>query len=188
MKIIFAQGNPEPEYTSSRHNVGFAILNSLAEEFNAKWSEKPKFFAFTAELTIDDEKVLLVKPTTYYNETSASARKFIDFYKLDQSTDFLVVHDDLALPFGTIRIRQKGSDGGNNGIKSLNSHINSNYTRIRVGIGNDLKIEDTDLVLSKFNAEESKQLKDKIIPQAIDLIKQFCNGTIESTSYKILDN
>ena len=187
MKIIFAQGNPEPEYSGSRHNIGFEVLNNLAKEYNAEWIKKPKFYAYAAEITINEEKLILVKPTTFYNETSTSARKFIDFYKIDQSVDFLVVHDDLDLPFGTIRVRQQGSDGGNNGIKSLNSHINANYTRIRIGILTDHNenIDDTDFVLSKFDKEESAQLSKTIVPQAIELIKQFCSGGITPTSYKI---
>ncbi|NTW61269.1 peptidyl-tRNA hydrolase, partial [Candidatus Saccharibacteria bacterium] len=112
MKIIFAQGNPEPRYSGTRHNVGFAVLNELAHNLNLKWEDRPKFSAHTAEATIAGEKVLLVKPTTYYNETGLSARKIIDFYKLDPTADLIVIHDDLALEFGIIRVRQGGRDAG----------------------------------------------------------------------------
>ena len=189
MKIIFSQGNPEPEYTLSRHNVGFTVLNTIAENLGAKWLDKPKFHAVETEVTISDEKVLLVKPTTFYNETSIAALKYIYFYKIDQSSDFLVIHDDLALPFGTIRVRQQGGDGGNNGIKSLNSHINPNYSRIRIGIDNEVhqKIADTDFVLGQFSATEAKQIEKTIIPNVIEIVEKFCAGTIEPTSYKDLE-
>lgn len=184
MKIIFAQGNPEPDYMNTRHNIGFNVLNAIAERLNAKWTPQSKFSALIAEVSIAGEKVLLVKPTTFYNETGLSARKIIDFYKLDQTNDFIVVHDDLSLPFGTIRVRDQGSDAGNNGIKSLNSHLGQNYKRIRVGIYHDARelMNDADYVLSKISAEELKQLSEKIIPQTVELIYDFINSTLAPTS------
>src|SRR5438445_447838 len=138
MKLIFAQGNPGSQYATTRHNVGFLILDQLAAKAGKEFIKKPKFHADVAELTIAGEKVLLVKPTTFYNETGQSARSLVDFYKLDTMSDVLVVHDDLALPLGTIRTREKGSDAGNNGIKSLNAHLGHDYHRIRIGIYNEL--------------------------------------------------
>ena len=189
MKLIFAQGNPEPDYAHSRHNVGFLALNTIAKDLNAKWDNQPKFHAITAEVNIGGEKALLVKPTSYYNETGVSARKLIDFYKLDPTNDLLVIHDDLALPFGTIRVRRQGSDAGNRGIKSMNTYIEQNYMRIRIGTWNELReqMDDTAFVLAKFSANESKQLEKNIIPKAIELIEQFCDGTLEQTSYKTLE-
>lgn len=187
MKLIFAQGNPEPEYAKIRHNVGFMVLNEIATERNAKWSEKSKFHAFITEVNIDNEKVLLVKPTTFYNETGPALRKIVDFYKINTENDLLVIHDDLALPFGTIRIRKQGSDAGNNGIKSINAHIDQNYSRIKIGIYNELrdKMDDADFVLAKFSSDESEQLAKMVIPHAVKLVIQFCNNSLEHTSYKI---
>src|SRR5690606_14619185 len=113
----------------TRHNIGYMAGNTFAKEQKVTFAEKPKFRAYIAEATIENEKVLLVKPTTFYNNVGESARALIDFYKLTPSEDFLVIHDDLALPFGTIRVRKKGSDAGNNGIKSLNAHTGSDYAR-----------------------------------------------------------
>ncbi|MEI7539233.1 MAG: aminoacyl-tRNA hydrolase [Candidatus Saccharibacteria bacterium] len=188
MKIIFAQGNPEPDYALSRHNVGFLVLNTMAEQLKAKWATKPKFHAIIAEIVIGDEKVLLVKPATYYNETGISIRKLVDFYKINQSSDLLVIHDDLALPFGTIRVRNQGSDAGNNGIKSINSHIEPNYTRVRIGILNEShsRINDASFVLSKFKANELDTLKESVIPQTIELINKFYRDGLEPTSHKLL--
>jgi len=189
MKVIFAQGNPEPDYANTRHNIGFTILNEIAEKLELKWANNAKFSAHVAETSISGEKVLFVKPTTFYNETGNSIRKIVDFYKLAPETDLLIVHDDLALPFGTIRIRGEGSDGGNNGIKSINTHLNPNYSRIRVGTDNELRgkmANDADFVTSKFSTDEKEQLTDKIIPQAIELINKFCAGNLEITSHKII--
>jgi len=189
MKLIFAQGNPGPEYTHSRHNVGFLIIDTLAEELDAKWKSQPKFHAITTEAIIANEKVLLVKPTSFYNETGTSARKLIDFYKLDPTNNLLVIHDDLALPFGTIRVRQQGSSAGNKGIESINAHVDQNYARIRIGTSNELRshMDDVAFVLGKFNPDELKQLEKNIIPQAIELIEQFCNDALEVSSHKTIE-
>jgi len=187
MKLIFAQGNPEPEYALSRHNIGFLILNTIANMHSAKWVSKPKFNAITAEVKVGGEKVILAKPTTYYNETGVSARKLVDFYKLNPTTDLMIVHDDLALPFGTIRIRKKGSDAGNNGIKSINEHIENTYNRMKIGIKNDTseQIDDARFVLSKFSNVELGTLIEKIIPHSSKIIVQFCNNSLEHTSYRV---
>lgn len=187
MKLIFALGNPETNYSSTRHNVGFRALNALAGA--SEWSNKTKFNALVAELNINGEKVILAKPTTYYNEVGVSARKLLDFYKITPETDLLVVHDDLSLPFGTVRVRKQGGDAGNNGIKSINNHVNHPYTRIKIGICNELRdrIDDADFVLGKFSADESDQLDKTIIPHVVELIIQFCKGDLEITSYKNLE-
>lgn len=186
MKIVFAQGNPGIEYVNTRHNAGSMVLDRFAKERDIEWKEQTKFNAYVAETVISGEKVILAKPTTFYNETGISARKLIDFYKLDPAEDLLVIHDDLAIDFGTIRVREQGSDAGNNGIKSLNGHIGEKYHRIRIGICNELReqLDDADFVLGKFSAEESEHLKEEIIPQAIELIEQFCASSLKITSHK----
>lgn len=187
MKLIFAQGNPGTQYQATRHNVGFLVLEQLAAQTGKEFTKKPKFHADIAELTIAGEKILLVKPTTFYNETGQSARSLVDFYKLDTANDVLVIHDDLALPLGTIRIREKGSDAGNNGIKSLNTHLGPNYNRVRIGIKNELhsRISDVDFVLGHFSKDETETLMSTLIPKTIELIEHFCAGNLETTSHKI---
>jgi PTH1 family peptidyl-tRNA hydrolase len=184
MKLILAQGNPESRYDNTRHNVGFAVIDAFADSLDLKWTEKSKFSAFIAETTIDGEKVILAKPTTYYNETGQSARKLIDFYSILPEHDVLVIHDDLALPFGTIRTRKQGSDAGNNGIKSLNNHIGPEYHRIRIGIANDLRerIGDIDFVLAKFSKDEQTIIDTDITTHGIDLIKSFLSESLPLTS------
>lgn len=182
MKIIFAQGNPEMKYDGTRHNVGFFLVDEFVSASGGSWTDKPKFFAHVSELLIDSEKILLVKPTTYYNETGRSARAIVDFYKLDPAHDLLVVHDELALPFGTVRVRSKGSDAGNNGIKSLNAHIGDAYTRIRVGVSNDRRpSDDASFVLDRFSSDEASQLE-TLSKTVNDLIHQFIVGNLEHSS------
>lgn len=188
MKIILAQGNPESKFKGTRHNVGFEVLDSFAESHGVSFTDKSKFFAYIAELSIKGEKVLLVKPTTYYNETGKCGRALIDFYKLSPTTDLLVVHDDLALPLGTLRIREKGSSAGNNGIKSLNAHLGEGYHRLRIGIYNDLreKIDDFDFVLARFTKAEDEVLKKTVIPKCEDIISDFITERHDVTSFNTL--
>lgn len=189
MKVIFAQGNPEPQYVRTRHNTGFIILDALAEREELKWRTDGKFNAQLAEYAFNGEKVLLVKPLSYYNETGRVARKIIDFYKLDPEKDVLVLHDELALPFGTIRIRQKGSDAGNNGIKSLNAHIGDTYWRIRIGIAPRSSVAEpvpaaahVSFVLSAFTGDEARHLLDALIPAILTYAEAFLGGTLSSHS------
>jgi PTH1 family peptidyl-tRNA hydrolase len=187
MKVIFAQGNPGDQYAVTRHNVGWQVLDTLAAKHGATFSDKPKFFARIAEYQEGNEKVLLVKPATYYNETGKSARSLIDFYKLDPMTELLVLHDELALPLGTLRIRDKGSDAGNNGIKSLNAHLGESYHRLRIGVSNDLRdrIDDADFVLSRFTKNEQEALKGTIVPKAIEIVEDFIISNHQLTSHTL---
>jgi PTH1 family peptidyl-tRNA hydrolase len=187
MKIIFAQGNPGAQYANTRHNVGFLLLDDFARTKRAEFIKKAKFHADIAEIAIGGEKVLLVKPTTFYNETGQSARLLVDFYKLNPATDFLVIHDDLALPFGAIRTREKGNDAGNNGIKSLNAHIDPHYRRIRIGIYNTLRerMPDVDFVLGHFSTQEKNALSD-VYTHAERFMDGFINDNFEITKVSIL--
>lgn len=185
MKLILAQGNPGSEFSGTRHNVGFHTLDAYADKHSLSWAEKSKFQAYLAEYTVAGEKIILAKPTTYYNETGQAARALIDFYKLDPTTEVLVFHDDIALPLGTIRTRGQGSDAGNNGIKSLNAHLGPRYSRARIGIYTDLaaRMEATAFVLGKFTAEEKNILAD-LRPTLFQIIDSFTAGDFALTSYR----
>jgi PTH1 family peptidyl-tRNA hydrolase len=189
MKLLFAQGNPDKKYQNTRHNTGFLVLDALGEKYDAVWRDIDKHKGRIATVEINGEKVLLIKPLSYYNETGQVARTLIDYYKLQSATDLLVVHDDLALPLGTIRVRDRGSDAGNNGIKSLNLHVGEAYRRIRVGIwtaGRD-RMDDVNFVLGVFPKEEQEKLDKDIIPHVITLIEQFVAGTLEASSATVTD-
>lgn len=184
MKLILAQGNPGSEYKNTRHNVGFWLLDAYASTHDIDWSEKTKFHSYVGEYDHEGEKIFLVKPTTYYNDTGIAARALVDFYKLDPATDILVIHDDLMLPFGTIRTREKGSDAGNNGIKSLNAHLGQRYKRARIGIWTELadRMDATAFVLGKFNAEKQEVLGE-LQTTTTHIIDTFCANSFHATSY-----
>jgi len=186
MKLILGQGNPGIDYAATRHNIGFMALTFYSQKYHLEFQNKSKFHAYIAEVTIDNEKILLAKPTTFYNETGRTAQAIADFYKIP-SKNILVIHDELALPFGTIRTREKGSDAGNNGIKSLNAHLGEEYARVRIGIQNDLteRIGAHDFVLAKFTSDESIKLPSDIFPKITEIIDDFISGNHTSTSHKL---
>jgi len=186
MKLLFAQGNPGLQYQATRHNTGFLLIDEIATSHKANWKLSDKFNALTTEVIINGEKLLLVKPQSFYNDTGLVARRFIDFYKINPANDLLVIHDDLSLPLGTIRIRKQGSDAGNNGIKSLNTHIGEQYHRLRVGIWNEHRdtMDDADFVLSKFNKKDAETLL-RHLPDVERIIDQFVENTLDNHSIAI---
>lgn len=137
MKIMVGLGNPGAEYAHTKHNVGFMLVDALAERIGIDtWQEK--FNSLIAVGRIDAQKVLLVKPLTYMNESGRAVGPLLDWYKLAPE-DLIVAHDDMDIAAGTIRLRRKGSAGGHNGIKSLLAHIGSeDFSRVRIGIGRPL--------------------------------------------------
>ena len=201
MKVILALGNPGEKYAYTRHNAGFLIIDQLAAGQSAQFSNKPKFFADIAELrdftvnsaastkppvTIPREKILLVKPTTYYNEVGIAARALLDFYKLTLD-DLLIIHDDTDLDFGKIRVRKGGRDAGSNGLKSLHAHIGSDFWHIRIGTDNLLRRQvSTDrFVMMNFNSDELTILKNWAIPTARTMIHDFLSDHISAISVKL---
>jgi len=188
MKLIIGLGNPESTYDLTRHNIGFLLLDHVADQLSASWQDKPKFKGVVAETIIGGEKALLLKPTTYYNLVGEAARAVVDFYKLRPDHDVLALHDELALPFGTLRTRLNGSDAGNNGIKSLIAHLGPDFSRIRVGIANDHSGEQdaSTFVLNRFSKIEQEQMGD-IATHVLSFIEDFVHHEKEfaPTSIKI---
>ena len=184
MKLIFALGNPEKQYDGTRHNVGFNAINAFAESHKVKFVAKSKFRAELAEISVAGEKVILARPTTYYNLVGDSYRLLIDYYGIEPS-DSLIIHDELALPFGTIRVREGGSDAGNNGIKSINKQGGQLAMRLRIGISNEHHqlIEDSEFVLSKFSKTEQDIFNTKIVPTLHGFITDFMAGKLSVTSH-----
>ncbi len=161
MYAIIGLGNPDKKYEKTRHNVGFDVIDELAEQMGIEVKTK-RHKALCGIGTIGSEKVVLVKPQTYMNLSGESVRAVMDFYKLDAKSDIIVVSDDISLPVGKIRIRTKGSAGGHNGLKSIISHAGTDgFTRIKVGVG----ANEGDLVkhvLGKFSKQDRVFVDDAI--------------------------
>ena len=188
MKLVFTQGNPDSKFDSTRHNVGFAIADAFAQQAGASFKPTSKFFAEIAEGNVGGEKIIIAKPTTFYNETGQSFNAIKQFYKLENE-DILVVHDELAIPFGTLRGRIGGTDAGNNGIKSINSHGGDTTARLRIGVGNEQRavMGDTDFVLGKFSKDEHEALTKTLIPKCLEIITEFITDSHSVTSHKLID-
>lgn len=162
MKMIVGLGNPGNEYAGTRHNVGWMLVDALAEHLGInEWRSLEK--GMVAEGRIGSEKILLVKPLTYMNNSGECVGPLMRWYKLEPE-DIMAAHDDMDIPIGTIRIRKKGSAGGHNGIKSLLSHIGSeNFGRLRIGIGRPQSGWSViNHVLAKFNDQEQEKIGDAI--------------------------
>lgn len=167
-KLIVGLGNIGKEYEGTRHNSGFMVLSSYAKQNDfPDWQEKAKFKAYIAEDFVGGKKVILARPTTLYNLSGEAVRALKDFYKLSNK-DITIVHDELDLPFGTVKEKIGGGSAGSNGLKSIISHIGADFKRVRIGIKNEQleKMDSADFVLAKFSSAEKKQV-DEIIDAAL---------------------
>ena len=157
MKVVVGLGNPGNEYNFTRHNFGFLALDFYCKVHQINWETSPKFGAIWAR--VDD--TFFIKPQDFYNESGKAVRAFVNFYKM-QLSDILIICDDFELEFGKTRYRERGSAGGNNGLKSIIKELGTDeFPRLRLGTGNDelrKKIGDVDFVLSKFTESERKEL------------------------------
>ena len=161
MKLIVGLGNPGKEYERTRHNAGFDVMDEIARMASASITQK-KFKALVDKVNIGGQSVLLMKPQTYMNNSGEAVRAAMDFYHL-QPQDLLVIYDDLDLPVGKLRLRQKGSAGGHNGIKSIIAHIGTQtFDRIRVGIDKDPRIPTVNWVLGKIRKEDAQAYQESI--------------------------
>ncbi len=176
MFIIAGLGNPTSQYEGTRHNIGFDVMDALAEKYNISISEK-KHKALCGKGVIEGEKVLLVKPQTYMNLSGESIAEILNYYKVDAEEDFLVVFDDISLAPGNIRIRKKGSAGGHNGIKNIIAMTGTqNFKRIKVGVGEKPKGWDlAEYVLGRFPDEDRKKVNDAM-EDAIGAVSMILRG------------
>lgn len=179
MKLIVGLGNPGSKYDRTRHNIGFMCIDRLAEKWGTTLNQM-KFNGMYTTIHRPEGKVMLLKPLTYMNLSGECVRPMMDYFDIDIE-DIIVIYDDLDLETGKLRLRQKGSAGGHNGIKSLIQHLGTqNFNRIRVGIDRPpagMKVPD--YVLSKFTKEE-----EPIIEEAIEKVVLACEASL---SKKFLD-
>lgn len=162
MKLIVGLGNPGKEYEQTRHNAGFRVMDLIAQELRVDINME-KFSGLYVKTKYKGEDVILLKPQTYMNLSGESVRKVMDFFKIDPS-ELLVIYDDLDMPVGKIRLRQKGSAGGQNGMKNIIRHIGTQeFDRIRVGIGKDSRIPTADYVLGKVRKEELQDFEEGLV-------------------------
>lgn len=184
MYLIVGLGNPEEEYSKTRHNMGFEVINELSKKYNIKVN-KNKFNALYGTGTIGKEKVILVKPQTYMNLSGNSVKEFVDFYKISKE-EILVIYDDMDIGTGKIKIRKKGSAGGHNGMKSIISMLGTEeFTRIRIGIGRpEHNGDDINYVIGSIPEEEIPKLEEGVEKAKEAVIEILKNG-VDSAMNKL---
>ena len=177
--LIVGLGNPGAEYSRTRHNVGFLVVERLAERWHARWDFERKFNARLARADREDRRVLLCEPQTYMNASGEAVREVMTFFQIARAR-LLVVVDDADLPLGTIRLRPGGSSGGHHGLESIEQHLGSReYARLRVGIGRqDGQRQITGHVLGRFNSTEAPLL-DKVLAVASEQAATWLEAGIQ---------
>lgn len=180
MYIVVGLGNPTKKYEHTRHNVGFDVIDYLAEQYNISMSTT-RFKGLCGQGMIEGTKVLLLKPQTFMNLSGYSVGEAVGFYKPDMATELIVIYDDIDLAPGNLRIRKKGSAGGHNGMKDIIAHLGTQeFLRIRVGVG--AKPEGWDLadhVLSHFSGSD-RELVEDAIRNGADAVKMMVQGQVDA--------
>lgn len=179
MYIIVGLGNPTGKYKGTRHNIGFEVIDLLAGRHSISM-DTGKHKSLLGKGVINGHKVLLVKPMTFMNLSGEAIRSLVDYYKIDVESQLLVIFDDISLEPGVLRVRQKGSAGGHNGIKSIIAHLGTqNFPRIKVGVGGNKTHSDlADFVLGHFTARE-KPLMEESRQEAVKAIETILSSGVE---------
>lgn len=176
--LIVGLGNPGSEYSGTRHNTGFMVVDAMAEEAGASFDDKR--YGFVAETSVKGRKLFLLKPTTFMNLSGNAVRYWMNKENIPME-HLLVVVDDLSLPLGALRLKGSGSNGGHNGLGHIQQLIGQNYARLRMGIGNEYpRGGQVDWVLGKYTEEDMKELQ-PAIDLGVDIIKSFVLQGIDIT-------
>ena len=177
MTLIVGLGNPDSKYKNNRHNVGFMVIDKLVDDHSCTHINKSPF---RGEL-YKSKDILFLKPHTYMNLSGESVRAVSDYYKPEK---IIVIHDDLDLPFGTLRYKSGGGHGGHNGLRSIDSHMGKDYYRVRIGIGKpDNKVDVANFVLSDFSKSQKETLEE-ILDTALKATKGLINEELSTISSK----
>ena len=173
MKLIVWLGNPGKEYLNTRHNVGFLFVDFLQDKWGFEDWKDSKFKGIVSEGTLKWEKIILLKPMTFMNLSWESVSALVNLYKIPKE-DILVLSDDIDMDFGKIRLRNKGSSWGQNGLKSITLHLGTDkFSRYKIGIGRDSRYVVSDWVLSKFSDDEKKKLEQEIFIEAHEWVEEW---------------
>lgn len=186
--LIVGLGNIGPEYTDTRHNIGFEAVDHFAKTNDfPQWIVKKDLKCHMASLTIGDTRVILIKPTTFMNLSGEAVQAAASFYKIP-AAKIAVAHDELDIPFGQIRTRIGGSAAGHNGIKSVSQHIGENYGRIRIGVGpkDPSQIDSADFVLARFNVDQQSQMNNLLRESDAILSEYTYSGDLQAETRNFL--
>jgi len=176
MHLLVGLGNPGTKYRLTRHNAGFMVLNNLAREQNIDFKRR-KLYSISS-FNRKGNKIIIAKPRTYMNLSGNAVQALVHYYHVDMD-NLLIIYDDINLPFGKIRVREKGSDGGHNGLQSIIQYLRTNeFPRLRIGIGTEFSHKNmVDFVLSNFSKQELIEL-DEIIENCTNAIMTYIDDGI----------
>ena len=191
MKIVIGLGNPGKKYVPTRHNVGFFVLDLIIKKAKKQENKESillkdfklekKFEAEIAKFELGGEGIILVKPHTFMNNSGEAVKKIVDFYKIDPINDLVVIHDDIDVELGKIRIKSKGSSAGHNGVQSIIDNLGiDHFLRVRIGIGRPPERMDVDkYVLGKFSVKE-KEIIEERVDKFIDRVFEYLGAFIKN--------
>jgi peptidyl-tRNA hydrolase, PTH1 family len=181
MKIIVGLGNPGKKYSKTKHNIGFMIIDSLAQDLGIK-IDKRKFGGLYTETIVNGERVIFLKPQKYINLSGHILKNYLNYFKIN-SDDVLVISDDLDMLIGKLKLKIKGSSGGHNGLKNIELNLKTkNYKRLKIGISNDKTVAASDYVLSSFDESENEKLA-----EIIEVSKQIIVDFISMDFLKLMN-
>ncbi|MFC2140263.1 aminoacyl-tRNA hydrolase [Candidatus Auribacterota bacterium] len=184
MKVIVGLGNPGKTYEHTRHNVGFKVIDELAKRFKVEFKKKRKYFSLIGEETASADKIWLMKPQTYMNLSGSAVLSVVKNTNIGLE-NLLIISDDINLELGRIRIREKGTSGGHNGLNSIIEYFagDKEFPRLRIGVGYNEQIPAEKYVLGKFLPVERKEIEE-IVKKAADVVEYFLREGIDKTMNK----
>ena len=183
MLLLVGLGNPNPNNTNSRHNVGFLLIDEINKKFKLS-KQKPKFKGLLTTGNINEQKVYAIKPLTFMNSSGICIKELIEYFKIDVKNVF-VFHDDMDIDLGKVKVKFGGSNAGHNGIESIDKNIGKNYSRIRIGIGRPQKNSTgADYVLDNFSNEEKDNMQE-VAKNIIESLSILINKDLDLFSSKI---
>ena len=183
MKLVIGLGNPGDKYLNTRHNIGFMVLEKITEKKNIVMRNEPVYAAKFAEMGDLDNRIKFVEPQTFMNDSGVAVQKTKDYWKVD-SEDIWVIHDDVDLEFGVVKIKLGGSSAGHKGVQSIIDHIGGEFWRIRVGVGRSEEISTEDWVLKNFEEDKKEKLQ-KIIDNIADFVLESLSKEIKEQTINI---
>ena len=183
MLLLVGLGNPNPDNSNNRHNVGFSVIDAINEKFKLS-KQKPKFKGLLTTGKINEQKVYAIKPLTFMNNSGVCIKELMEYFKIEVK-DVFVFHDDMDIDIGKVKAKLGGSSAGHNGIDSIDKNIGKNYSRIRIGVGRPKKNSTgAEHVLDNFSGEE-KQNVEKVTNNIIDSLSILINKDLDLFSSKI---
>ena len=186
MLLLVGLGNPSPDSSTNRHNVGFSVIDAINEKFKLS-KQKPKFKGLLTTGKINEQKVFAIKPLTFMNNSGVCIKELIEYFKIDVN-DIFVFHDDMDIDIGKVKAKLGGSNAGHNGIDSIDKNIGKNYSRIRIGVGRPKKNSTgADHVLDNFSGDEKRNVE-KVTKNIIESLSILISKDLDLFSSKINQN